>query len=316
MKIVYSIYFYFKYILFLRSNLKNALNEFLTEKSKISFSYLKSELIITNYNTRLIKNEELIFDYINRVDDLPIKIDYAVFKTNKVVFKSQKIPEYFNYPQKNINQDMIPLCLTEKREIKFWNPKNSSALILTMPQGAGKTVFLRKFLGNIVENFLGNDKCYQQIIIIDPKCENDFLHLKNDRVQIINTLTEAISVLQKIERQADANTARRTLFVAEEYLQFCRTTVETKDKNKEFIRILNKVIEFYRSKNISLILTSQHQSSGENYIPLDNCIRILSSPNKQMCEQLSIQKNYSNRADIKFLKYIYYNRGDSCLARF
>lgn len=286
---------------FTKGQIKQVLAPYLNENSKISISYLKKSITIKNYKINLIKDESLILNYLNKCFE-QFKFDKVITKTNQIIFKAEKTPVNFTISPKKQKKGVITIGRTEDGDY-LWMPGLNNSIALLMPPGVGKTHTLKHFLKNIELYHLGNQKTFEEIIIIDLKQEDDFIFLSsNPRVKFCNNQTETESVLAELERKAEANTARPTLVLCEEYVQ----AILGGDKKigKNIARILQKIHTFMRSKNIAIIITTQFLQSEENEIRVDNFIKILSSPPENFAQIHSIPKTYCHRSDLVRGRYL------------
>lgn len=300
MEFIKSIYYFF-YFMIIKGHLKNVLSPYLNDKSKISISYLNRSIAIKNYKINLIKDEILILNYLNKSFDV-FNFDKVITKTNKIIYKSEKTPLKFVISPKKQRKGVISIGATEDG-VYQWEPGLSNSMAFLMAPGVGKTYTLKKLLKNIELYHLGQESTFQEILIVDLKNEGDFDFLINNQfVKIYNTQLEVEEALKELEYKADMNTAKKTLVLAEEYLQLIINGDKKSAKN--IARILQKIHSFMRSKGIALIITTQYTNADDNELSVANFIKIISSPSESYARSHSIPFAYCNRSDLIFSKYL------------
>ena len=316
MKVLKFFLFIFKWNFIYKKHLVKVLKPYLLENGEIKISYSRKYLLVKNYNANFIQNESTITEYLNKSFEY-FKVDHIKYKITNVKLSSSTLPIEFKLKKYRPRPFVIPLAIDENKKVIELETFTNSTALICCTSGTGKSFFLHSLLKRIIQL----DFCrFDQVIIIDPKKEDEFIDFSNNKkIRIIQTFDECYQFYKDLEFAVDNGNNQSTLIIFEEYLQFLRPTQENDDKKrkKDLLRILEKGIEFMRSKRVCQIITTQHYTAEENLLSLSaiNC-KIYSSPSKSFCQLNNIPLVFANRPDLIHGKFLIQIRGKVFLGRF
>lgn len=306
MRFLKSIYYWIYYVI-VGARIKKVLAPYLNDNSKLEISYLFQSLKITDYKLSLIKEEEIVTNYLNLVTP-KLKFDKILYSSNKVIFTSEKLPEVYKPQSKHNSKNKLTIGVTEKGPYTIQTNINH-CLLLGMAPGSGKTFGLRKIISTLMEyHYSPTDltKSFQAVTIIDPKNEGDFEE-HSTRAKIIISQEEALAFLTQLNEEVDSNMNKRQIIIIEEYTQLIING--DKKMGREIARIIQRINTFYRSKGIFLIMTTQFLTVEMNEVNVESFIKIISSPTKSYANLYNIPLIYCNRDDLIHGKYLINFRG-------
>lgn len=259
--------FYLTYYL-LKRRYKELLKPYLCEDGTISISLLTKCIKITGYKIELHSKIETILLLLNEMNSEYFEIDEYSITPFKIVFKSQKLKNYFQLSKRyKFKVNKIPMGINTKNKIIEIDTNQTSSTMISIPSGAGKSYFIK----NVIRELINNTEI--EIVIINAKRDAEYDEFEN-KLLIIKDQNEALKYFQGLEKSIVENQRARILII-DEYAQFCEPNKFRFDKEKKETALqlgsrLETASQTYRSLGVHLILLTQNLNKSENPIDCTN----------------------------------------------